>query len=359
MVDRVSTEAITAALSFIPADDRDTWLRVGMGLKSELGENGFPLFESWSERGVSFDSNAVKSTWKSIKPGGAVTIATLIGEAKKHGFDPKRFAPPAPLSEAEKVRLQREKAERAAAAAATEAEQHASAAVEAMRLWGLAEETGVSAYLERKKVAGNGVRYQKKMLLVPLVDETGKLWNVQRILDNGDKRVLKGGRVTGCFHLIGTIQDGGWLLFAEGYATVATLHQASGHPVVMCVNRTNIRHVAKLFRQMHPSVKQLICADDDRETETRTGNNPGVTAAAATAKALAAHWCKPASLPEGSTDFNDMAAHAGAAAVSAQIAAVIAEADAAAARPTQKKAKVAADIDPQSTRPFFRVSTLR
>jgi putative DNA primase/helicase len=356
MVDRVSTEAITAALSFIPADDRDTWLRVGMGLKSELGENGFPLFESWSERGVSFDSKAVKSTWKSIKPGGAVTVATLIGEAKKNGFDPKSYAPPAPLSEADKARIERERAASQAAAAAATTEKQASAASEAEAMWAAARDAGVSGYLEKKRVAGYGIRYAKKHVLVPLVDEVGKLWNVQRILDNGDKRFLAGGRVSGCFHVIGTIAAGTWLLLAEGYATAAALHAATGHPVAVCFNESNIRHVAAIMRKMHPTVKLLICADDDQATEAKTGKNPGVTAAAATAKTLAAHWCKPASLPEGGTDFNDMAAHAGDAAVRAQIAAMTTEIDAAAAvKPAQEKAKVATDTDPQSTRPFFRV----
>jgi putative DNA primase/helicase len=356
MVERVSTEAITAALGFIPADDRDTWLRVGMGLKSELGEDGFPLFESWSERGISFDDKAVKATWKSIKPGGPVTIATLIGEAKKNGFDPKRYTPPAPLSDADKARIERERAASQAAAAAATAEKQAGAASEAEAMWAAARDAGTSGYLEKKHVAGYGVRYGEKHVLVPLVDENGKLWNVQRILNNGDKRFLAGGRVSGCFHVIGTIATGTWLLLAEGYATAAALHAATGHPVAVCFNQSNVRHVAAAMRKMHPGAKLLICADDDQATEAKTGKNPGVTAAAATAKALAAHWCKPASLPAGGTDFNDMAAHVGAAAVRAQIAAVTAEIDAVATTaPARKKAKVATDTDTPSNRPFFRV----
>jgi hypothetical protein len=35
--------AIEAALSYIPANDRDTWLRMGMAVKPELGEDGFVL----------------------------------------------------------------------------------------------------------------------------------------------------------------------------------------------------------------------------------------------------------------------------------------------------------------------------
>jgi putative DNA primase/helicase len=37
------TENIRAALRHIPAYDREIWLRIGMAIKSELGEEGFDL----------------------------------------------------------------------------------------------------------------------------------------------------------------------------------------------------------------------------------------------------------------------------------------------------------------------------
>ncbi len=40
---------IRAALSFIPAYDRDIWLRMGMAIKSELGDEGYSLWAEWSE----------------------------------------------------------------------------------------------------------------------------------------------------------------------------------------------------------------------------------------------------------------------------------------------------------------------
>lgn len=33
-------------LQYIKADDRDTWLQVGMGIKAEFGSNGFDAWEA-------------------------------------------------------------------------------------------------------------------------------------------------------------------------------------------------------------------------------------------------------------------------------------------------------------------------
>ena len=39
-----TTEQIRSALTCVPPCDRETWLRIGMAVKSELGEDGFDLF---------------------------------------------------------------------------------------------------------------------------------------------------------------------------------------------------------------------------------------------------------------------------------------------------------------------------
>ncbi|MET3134768.1 putative DNA primase/helicase [Oxalobacteraceae bacterium GrIS 1.11] len=320
----VTMDAARAALSFVSSNDRDTWWRIGMALKSEFGDGGWELFETWSERASNFDVGAAKTVWKGIHPGGAVTIATLIGEAKAGGFNPKDYAPAVPLSAAERARIKQERARRDSAAALDRANTRAAAAEVAAQEWAAASESGLSAYLERKAVAGHGVRYAAAgALVVPLYDSEGKLWSVQRIFANGDKRMLKDGRVSGCFHIIGNAGASAWLLVAEGYATAATLHKATGYAVVLAFNEGNIRHVAAAMRALHPGAKLLICADDDGETEARTGKNPGIVAAMAAAKAVSGAWCKPVGLTGGKSDFNDLAAASGLDAVRDQIAAAV------------------------------------
>jgi putative DNA primase/helicase len=327
MMNPISDTAIRAALTYIPPDDRDIWVRVGMALKSEMDDAGFDLFDQWSQGAENFNAKAVKSTWKSFKAGGGVTIASLIAEAKQRGFDPKQYAPAAPLPEAERERAKREQAERERLAnVELEAKQEA-AAHEAATLWAAASIEGESPYLVRKQVAAHGVRFSGDTVMVPLCDADGKLRNVQRIFANGDKRFLAGGRVSGCFHMIGSLHHqesaSPWLLIAEGYATAATLHAATGYPVAVAFNANNIKHVARLMRTQHPHAKLLLCADDDHETELVTGKNPGIAAAMETAKDVNGVWCKPVGLEVNGTDFNDFAISNGLDAVRAQVTAII------------------------------------
>jgi putative DNA primase/helicase len=217
MMNPIGNSAIRAALTYIPPDDRELWVRVGMALKSELDESGFDMFEDWSQGAENFNAKAVKSTWKSFKSGGGVTIATLIAEAKQRGFDPKQYAPAAPLSEAEREKAKQKHAERERIATLEFEAKQISAATEAATVWAAASATGGSPYLARKQVAGNGVRFTGDTLLVPLSDADGKLWNVQRVFANGDKRFMAGGRVSGCFHVIGDASASSWLLIAEGF----------------------------------------------------------------------------------------------------------------------------------------------
>jgi putative DNA primase/helicase len=74
------------ALSYVPAHDRDTWLRMGMSIKSALGEDGFPLWSEWSQQDESYDANSARATWKSINPNGKITGATLFYEARANGW---------------------------------------------------------------------------------------------------------------------------------------------------------------------------------------------------------------------------------------------------------------------------------
>lgn len=322
----ISVDAARAALNVIPSNDRDVWWRMGMALKSEFGEDGFQLFVDWSEGGETFDLGALKSSWKGFDVGGAVTIGSLIAEAKKYGFNPKDFAPITPLSKADRARLQKERKARELAAVVDLEAKYEAAAVDAAQVWAGASETGDSPYLVRKGVQAYGLRFLPcGVLLVPLRDGTGKLWNVQRIVAKGGKRFPAGSRVSGCFHVLGDMASSAWVLIAEGYATAATLHEATGYAVVVAFNAYNIRHVAATVRQLLPYAQLLLCADDDMETEVKIGKNPGILSATAAAAAVGGYWCRPQGLMAGATDFNDVAVAEGNEAVRVQVAAAIAE----------------------------------
>jgi hypothetical protein len=74
------------ALRHIPNDDRDIWVRVGMALKSHLGESGFAEWRDWSMSSSKWDERDGRKVWRSLKPEGGVTVATLYGLAQDHGW---------------------------------------------------------------------------------------------------------------------------------------------------------------------------------------------------------------------------------------------------------------------------------
>lgn len=77
---------IREALPFIPADDRETWVRVGMAVKRELGDEGFDIWDEWSHQSESYVEKDARDVWKSFRADGPVTIGTLLYEAKKRGL---------------------------------------------------------------------------------------------------------------------------------------------------------------------------------------------------------------------------------------------------------------------------------
>ncbi|MCP5265719.1 MAG: DUF927 domain-containing protein [Burkholderiaceae bacterium] len=313
-----SESTIRAALAFVSPDlPRDEWVKVAFSIKAELGEPGFALFDEWSQGGKSYKARAVRTAWKSAKASGGISIGTLFDMAKASGFKLADHAPAAEPTEEERAELQRRRAEQARREKAERAAGHKDVAARAGKRWGSADEGGESPYLVRKGVGAHGVRFEPEgVLLVPMRDIAGRLWNVQAILpkaldDGSDKRFLKGGRVTGCLHWLGSPGGAGWLLVAEGYATAASLHEATRLSVACAFNCGNLDDVCIAIRKRFPEARLLVCADDNSAAELTGGRNAGVEAAQKAAKVARGHWVKPQGLPDDGADFNDLAAHAG------------------------------------------------
>lgn len=314
-------ELIRTALQFIPANlPREEWARVGMAIKSEFPDDtGRDLFTDWSATADSFDTNAVAHTWRSIKSGGGVGIGTLLHLAKENGFTvPKPDQPPSKPAPATVARLASERAARQQEEQARQQAAHDHAATDAAARWAQASDTGNSPYLTRKGVQSYGVRFAADgWLLVPVRDASGALLNLQRIApdkptDGGpDKLFLKGGPKRGLWHWCGDPAGAAVLLVAEGYATAASVHQATGRPVAVAFDAGNLAHVAKALHQAHPSALIVVCGDDDRDTEARTGHNTGRDKATAAARAVHGVAVFPEGLPEGGSDFNDLHQAAG------------------------------------------------
>jgi putative DNA primase/helicase len=81
-------QRIEGALRFIDADNRDTWLQIGMALKHHYGDGGRHLWDNWARQSPKFNERDQDSTWRSLQRNG-ISIATLFHHAKQSGWKPK------------------------------------------------------------------------------------------------------------------------------------------------------------------------------------------------------------------------------------------------------------------------------
>jgi putative DNA primase/helicase len=134
----------------------------------------------------------------------------------------------------------------------------------ALKLWERARTDGVSDYLNRKQVAAYGIRFAFGSVLVPVTDLAGVLHGLQWVAADGGKVFGTGTVKEGHFHLLGEVADGVPIAFAEGYATAATGHKATGWPVVACFDAGNLMPVVAAWRRLYPDHRFVMFADDDR-----------------------------------------------------------------------------------------------
>lgn len=203
-------------------------------------------------------------------------------------------------------------------------ERQEETAKRAEKLVALMRPVAASPYLEKKQITdlhGAGTVMNdvgERLVIVPLRDETGKLWSVQRIFPDGSKRFLASGRVAGCFHVMGDLEDEAVYL-AEGFATAATIRQATGQTVLVCFNAANLIDVAKAVRRKWTNKSIIICGDDDAFTD----GNPGRAKAEEAAKLALGKAVFPKFKNNSSetklTDFNDLHLSEGIDAVKAQL----------------------------------------
>lgn len=184
-------------------------------------------------------------------------------------------------------------------------------------------------------------------LVVPMHDANANVCGIQFIYPRGHERAKKierdkefwpaGMAMGGTFGLIGRVNRSGLLLVTEGYATAASLYEATGQSVAYAFSANNLAKAAKQLRKVYPRLRLLFCADDDYVGkcaacgaftpvitpacahcgQPHLKENAGVTAAAnATAEIERCAWVKPDFADEAGndrrngkklTDYNDLA----------------------------------------------------
>lgn len=133
---------------------------------------------------------------------------------------------------------------------------------------------GLCDYLVRKKVGNYGLKIDPQgNAYCPARDLSGKIWNYQNI--SSDPKLFQSGRMSGCFHLIEGSRE--QIIIASGYATAASIHEATGLCVVACFGDSNVLAVAKILQDA--KWKNLCVAADNDSDGSNSGNKIGQRAA--------------------------------------------------------------------------------
>jgi putative DNA primase/helicase len=288
------SQRIESALSFIPADERETWVAMGMAVKSELGEYGFEIWDTWSRTAENYNHQSAKSVWRSCR-GTGVTVGTLFHAAKGFGWvDSEK--PVKPSFEQLQARRREMQERTTLEGMEREKEQHNAAKKAAWIMHQTILET--HAYLDSKgwrelKGAVWRPTEENNLLCIPMrVGDS--LVGLQMIDRNGVKKFLKGQRTSEAEYMISNLGRGCFEWYCEGYATGLSLREAlhalrMRYRIHVTFSASNLVKVAAKYGA------GFVIADND---------------ASGTGERVAKQTGLPYFMPE-TGDFNDFAKAAG------------------------------------------------
>lgn len=121
-------------------------------------------------------------------------------------------------------------------------------------------------YLARKLVKAHGCRVHKDNLLVPMYRDN-RFLAYQKIKLDGEKKFPFGISTKGAYGALTTRDENkDRILICEGYATGASLREATGYTVIIAFNKGNLLPVALTMRAKYPKSQIIICEDNDQWT---------------------------------------------------------------------------------------------
>jgi putative DNA primase/helicase len=280
-------ERARSALYAIPPNlPRSEWVNVAMAAHAA----GLPVedFIEWSRPAPSFNLQACKAVWRSIKAGRGVGEGTLYRVAAAHGWSDTSEAPPRPAPKP------------------ATAKTPPAPAMDPAVIWSRCEAaTPRHAYIQSKGAtaapldglrvapAGDPLRIMGESmagaLVVPVLRPGGELASLQlitvgetaeRLKANGKptKLNLPGASVEGWF-TVGALLPGGVAYLCEGIGTAWAVWMATGRAAVVCFGAGNMGKVAQALRQQDSAAHLVLCPDVGKEAQTIAAAVGGAVAA--------------------------------------------------------------------------------
>lgn len=262
---RASIESAWAMLQFVPADERDLWVKIGGILKDEFGDDGFSLWDVWSQTSASYREKDARSVWRSLgKNNTRAGVGTLIYLARSGGWTPDAEA-----------------TERTPAPRSAPSPQRDTGAY-AARLW-LASSfddavVGAHPYAIRKGItwaagAGRGIASgtligrDADCVIVPIrADGAGKIQGVQAINAEGKKQTF--GAVNGGCLVLGNTRNKQipWYV-AEGWASAVSVvfHHKRGNAVcAVAFGKHGLMPVAEMLSRVFDPDEVIVLQEQDK-----------------------------------------------------------------------------------------------
>lgn len=174
------------------------------------------------------------------------------------------------LTAAEEMQHARRIAEAKALRDAELERQHELAAITVETIWASSHAASPEhPYLQRKGIKAHGARVTGDgRLVVPLYDPDGAIASLQYISHDGGKLYHPGGQTGGKFWMLGTMDEVGSLYVAEGFATAATIFEATGRPCAVAYSASNLVPVTGALREIHGAQQDIIIVADNDKSGT-------------------------------------------------------------------------------------------
>lgn len=146
-------------------------------------------------------------------------------------------------------------------------QRHKLAGETCRQIWDAAPEADEThPYLQRKQVRNHGLRQTGDGRLIMPIYVGQELTSLQYIDGEGGKMFHSGGEVVGGYFRIpaGDNPASATRYIAEGYATGASIHEATGCEVWIALNAGNIKKVGEFIRKTLPEAALCFVGDNDK-----------------------------------------------------------------------------------------------
>ena len=264
--------ARSALLHIDPSCARHDWVMIGLAAKA--AGLTFDDFHGWSVPANNYAGESdCRAAWKSFKPDGGVTAATLFKAARDQGW--KDLAAEMPYSMGAHITSNGA----AVMKQATTAEK-----TKALQVWEVCESAPPDhPYIIKKCGKAEGLRIYPTSapeltirdkaglhcvagwLVVPCLAD-GLLKTLQFIASDGRKLNLPGASFHDGFFVIGQVKAGGVVYLAEGLGQAWASHTATGAAAVVTFGAGRLAVVAGVLRTREPSARLVLLPDRGKET---------------------------------------------------------------------------------------------